>query len=1109
MKINSRLFLLTFIIVVTLSLIYTTIYYTITIKLLRTQQIKSLQISANNYKYYLETKLISIKNEFSNYSEEKLLDELISRHSKLDFLIEFNNLNLNYKIYFKDKVEKEYKNLDDFIKEYPGSIIWKITNQNLYYGVFFTLDLLEEPAKTNQIGVAFISNGFPIEITGKNQNESYILQILNSVKKLNNLKKPAVYEDESGNTSFVSLYHSIYSNQFYPKSINVVLFSVSEELIQFKQTIQILLAIIVATGTILTLISVFLFTWKLRKQINFLNYASEVTAKGELSHRVKIISKDELGKLGVTFNNMIDELQKKSIIESNYNEFITLINQNPSLNEIANKALEKIAFLTRFKFGSLFLVDGANFTCIASYGLNHKSIFTDDHYVLEKIKKTGEKTEYIFEDNVPVLKVGFLEVKIGYVQLIPIAYNKEVLGILELASETQIEPEEIVFLDSFLEQLAIGVFNAKSVEKLEKLVNELQILNTDYQSQNLKITEQNKQLIDLHLQLKEKAEELEKQKLKAEELYNAKSQFLTNITHDLKTPLNSILGLSDLLITDKSISAGQKEKMVVILRNSKKLLYLINNILEFSKTESGKLEVKNKEFNLKEYILTIQNYIYPQAVEKNIEMRIDMVGIYDCVVFTDPDILEQIIINILSNAVKYTDKGEVELSINLKSSDLVIHIKDSGIGIPENEKIKIFNEYQRGIDNIPMKTKGTGLGLAICQKYIQLLNGNISLESSVGKGSVFTIYLPDVIKKILKAGETSDVVIGIFSKESKNIALYRDYLVSKNISLNLIHNPADSLNHNVLLIDINSNDAEEIFISSVKLNKRSRIFPFYNDYNLSKGYMVMADEYIFDSDLERFIGKYYKTHKKLIITERNLLLNRFNDLIIENPEITEDLVANISPDYIFIDLTENQSKNLFTLARLRKSKKTREININLIIDDNFYGNSFRLFKQDLKNLAVSNNYHPIDTCNVLRKSIKIESNFLEIEETEESSGSKTILVVDDDRDALFTVSEILKENLFKVYQARNGVECLELLEINKPDLVLLDIMMPEMDGFETISRIRNNPDTENLKVVALTAYAMIENKDVLERKGFDGLITKPIIVSELINNISKYIKEKI
>ncbi|MFC2135825.1 response regulator [Bacteroidota bacterium] len=1018
--------------------------------------------------------------------------------------------------------------------------------------------------------IAFIVNDAPVEISHPGENEKYLLSIINAIKELKFKSMFDLHSEELDNGDFVALYYNPEAYIITDVKYGFIIFNISSEVADLRDVMRVVLIVMVLAGIALSLIFILLFTAKLRKQISYLSEAASVTGKGDFDYRVKIISKDEIGLLGQAFNTMLDELKFKSDAEKEYSEFITLLNQNPTIHEVSDAVLEKIIKATGLTIGVLYLVESNDFRLLSSYGISkeHALLSQEVDYYKTAIKEKNF-VERNFTKNYPIIKIGITEIKIEYLIVAPIIYNKEVIAILELASDSQPSRNIKDYITNIQEQFAIGLNNARSFEQLEDLVNELKKLNEDYQNQNKKILEKNEQLLELHKRLEEKAEELEKQKEKAIELTKLKSQFLANISHELRTPLNSIIGLTELVSKDQQILPNNKNRLDIVLRNGKKLLNLINNILEFLKIESGKLEIKKERFLLVRFLKEIHDFVEPLLVEKNLKFSIELESEHDYLIEADKSKIEQVLINLIGNAVKFTEKGRVKVKIDvLNDSDLQITVEDTGIGISEEFQKVIFEEFRQEDGGTTRKYSGTGLGLAICLKYIQLMGGSLKLSSEINRGSEFMVFIPGIIMEQIEASfdeketelpsiDTNKFgrTVMILAQEEDTQKILSDYLVLNKFKVHVSTKPSDGMEyakqnplHAIVISSDLSGANSWLLLQDFKQNEVTKNIPVIMIHIMGDkkvGYGLSVFDYFFsipskDELLPMFNSISGLTKQQissvaiLDVDETNLkrLSKVVNDIGYANYAINEinmikDKVQDDPPDAVLINLIIPDTDVIELIHKLKHTTNIKKVPIIVYCSKSLDGEDAELLKQNLEDVTIKTKHHPMDVLKILRDRLSIEyskqtrsglmvdesSNIVQTESKpeevgKESDNKKRVLIVDDDSDTLFTIGEIVKDLGYETIYARNGVECLLSMNNIEPDIVLLDIMMPQMDGFETIKRIRLDDRFPDLPVIALTAYAMLDNKEVIEKNGFTDIITKPINTNTLAFKIQNLLKQK-
>ena len=1170
MKINVRLLLITFAIVVLVSVTSTFIFYSLTNKLLQTQQTKTLLNSSNDFIFLFQSTMNQVDEDLNKIDIwDKNFRSVNLDSTSIDFIFTLVNDSIINPDQFKARKNISYlekpTSIKQFVFENPNMILKYSqlkSGKVVYYGKLITTEFLDMAAEKVRAEVALIVNDTPVGVSNHVSNQDYLPDIIDAIRVLNFKNNFDLYGKELEKADFLATY---YTPKFFIApggKLNFVIFTASAEAVEFRATMRMVMFVIIFAGIALALIFILLFTTKLRKQISILSEAVEITGKGDLDHRVDIISKDEIGKLGEAFNGMLDELKNNKKAEKEYSEFITLINQNPTLTEVSDAALAKIINSTGLTFGVLYLINEKKLRLISSYAVSKNIVMPsqDIDFYRNAIEKK-EKIEFIFKDNFPEIKTGLATIKIKYLLIVPVIYNKEVISIIELASESYPNIDVKKYLDNILEQLAVGLTNAKSFEQLENFVEELRRLNEEYQKQNKQISQKNEQLLELHTQLKEKADELEKQRAKAVELTKVKSQFLASMSHELRTPLISILGLTELMMKDYSGIPKTKERLAVVMRNGKKLLTLINNILEFSKFESGKIEIKKESFLLENLLEEIKSDITPIAAEKKLDFSVEVNVNQSILLNTDKVKLEQVLANLLMNAVKFTETGFVKLVVAVEDSSVNFDVIDSGIGISDENKKIVFHEFRQADASNSRKFGGAGLGLTICNKYAELLNGKISLESKPGSGSKFSFFLPDVVLErmadpgstflspVETENKTQNGSVLLITSNDEADKIFKDYLRSYDFEV-LVSQGFDEavkiakdILPKAIVIDlfVGNLDPWQFIMQLVSNPATSNtafiitvIFPqskigyglgpvwFVNSFIDKTGLTDLLNTMGLNAekkpvDIVSLINKEKEASK---VFDNTLAVNIHSPAQDEN---IETFVQNIQPDILLVDL-DNKNHSVFkTLHQLKQNRLTRNVIPVVQLPFEISEKSGTEFTNELKEIAEKVKYHPLDILKVLRDSLlvkgpqspeelvdntKVEERIENISGIAKTGDVEKILIVDDDTDTLFTIGEILRENDYETIYAHNGVECLVMLKHLRPDLILLDIMMPQMDGFETIKNIRKDNQLNNIPVIALTAYAMLDNKEVIEKNGFNDLITKPISSSLLISTIRKYSAKK-
>ena len=1154
MKISAKLLVITFTVVVSISGISSLIYYSLTNSLLESQYSKSIQNSTSDFASYLTPLMEDVDKEAARLVPEKNIPGNNLKGYETDFffriekdsLIDFSSFIVKDTVY----LNKSSRSIKAFVKQ-NRNVLFRAAhtkgNETVIYGKIITENFLNHVSEKIRAEIAFIVNNNIFEVSHSIKNNNYTEIISNAAKKLSSKNNYNLQKEFLEDSDFMASIYNSRSLSIADDKITFVVFNNSTESLQFRSTIKLVLIIIMSSGIALTLILILLFTTKIRKQLFLLNESAEIAAKGDLEHHVKIISKDEIGKFGILFNRMLDELKLIKDVEKEYLQFLTLLNQNPSLKEITEAALTKIIKSTGTTFGVVYLVEGETMSIISSHGVSNDFVQpVQSASFYSKAIEEKENIEFVFSDNYPEIRTGLAYIKIKYLLIVPVIFNKEVISIIELAGENVPKMDVKKYLEDIHDQLAIGINNAKSLYRLESYIDELKTLNEEYQKQNIQIKGQNEKLLELSNELKEKAEELEEKRKQAVQLTKVKSQFLANMSHELKTPLISIIGLTELTLKEQSPDLKTKERFNVVYRNGKKLLNMINNILEYSKFESGNIDVKNEVFLLNDLLGDIKDNIQPIAQEKGLLFAIRSIK-GEALVSTDKTLLERVLLNLLFNAVKFTEKGNIDLTVSFQSrGDVEFTVSDTGIGISdENQKI-IFEEFKQVEEGSTKTYSGAGLGLAISKRYVEMLGGKVSVKSKVGAGAKFKLTLPKIVVELIedvsadsmegpvinkKNGEVSALLV---SKSESTKKLIQDYLINYGISLIHLQSANELLKtdikkYNSLFVDIeeHSSNIWNLLCALKQSNNDLSVLIIRMMEEEKVGYGLFVDDFIFgysDNEVLQNISDLRHNGKLCIVHEGNESKRKnqpgtvvsvyrytgwdsFNDYITQN---------NINA--LVIEMLEPENDTIELIYKLRKIKTANKMYIAFNLPEEITEEMGKLLFNEINHLTIKAKFHPMDVLKVVRDKLKLaeekdkhdqeEINAFVPEEEEKPVLQRTIMIVDDDSDTLFTIGELVGGIGFATMYAHNGVECLSMLAKKKPDLILLDIMMPQMDGFETIKRIRNDESTKNLPVAALTAYEMLDNRAVIEKNGFNDLITKPIDSKSLAFKIEKLLMVK-
>lgn len=513
--------------------------------------------------------------------------------------------------------------------------------------------------------------------------------------------------------------------------------------------------------------------------------------KGTFTTRIPITTNDEVRDLGVATNDLLDDLERRQWIQSNAAQIVKNYQGVDAIHQLASIFLSQVAKVTRATYGA-FYVRNDNESMIlekqATFAGSDKEIGRQEIKIGEGLAGQAALERHIIHlketDNYQLISTSLGNVPPKEVIIIPIIFEQKTIALLELATLNTFEKLDRIFLKDVVSSLGLTINSVLTrmeviqlltesramSEELQAQTEELQTQSEEMQTQSEELQAQTEELTNINEQLEERTREAEEKTAEleitkadlernAEELIQSskyKSEFLANMSHELRTPLNSILILSEML-ADNAKDAAQyedEEFARVINSSGKDLLNLINDILDLSKIEAGKLDILYEEVNIDELPLYLKQSFTHFGNEKNVAFHVVKDTDVADVIHTDHKRFQQILKNLLSNAFKFTEHGSVSVHLFNPSltkeqqaiSDhwLAVSVTDTGIGIPTSKHELVFESFQQADGATVRKYGGTGLGLSICKEFAQLLGGSITLDSVEGEGSTFTVYLPSL-----------------------------------------------------------------------------------------------------------------------------------------------------------------------------------------------------------------------------------------------------------------------------------------------------------------------------------------------------------------------------
>ena len=889
--------------------------------------------------------------------------------------------------------------------------------------------------------------------------------------------------------------------------------------------------------------------------------------------------------------------------------------------------------------GALFLREEQHFKLIGSYAFSQRKQAAPQFGLGEGLGgQAALEKQILVLDEVPVdympIQTGLFEGRPRQITAIPFLFDDQVLGVIEIASLEPLTTKKLKFLQRFTENAGIAFGTAlarmqvnnllrqtqEQAEQLSVREEELRSTNTELkiQSDFLRTSQEKLQAQQAHLEvanaeLEEKTQTLQEQRTildqqnrdlriaqhdlqtKAEELTLAnryKSEFLANMSHELRTPLNSLLILARMLAdnTEGNLTEDQIKSAQVIYNSGSDLLNLINDILDLSKVEAGRMAFHFEQTALTEITEILQVQFAPVSAEKNLPLEVIIDPDLPKSIETDSQRLRQIVKNLLSNAFKFTESGTITLRITrpaaspqleqshlTRENAIAIQVRDTGIGIPAEKQQQIFEAFQQADGSTSRRYGGTGLGLAIVREMALHLGGFVTVESQPNEGSVFSVIVPIKQDTASPESRTHPQEAAAPQKPLSRSAPSEVAVQPKVIpSLKELASPAsETLDHPLqpgekLLLVIEDDPTFADILKGFAQKKGFRCLSTprgENGLDLVRRYKPQA--IILDLNLPGISGwdvlEALKNDPELRHIPVHIMSAENENIQAYQRGVIGFLTKPVSPESLneaFSEIETFIERQIKTLLLIEDDSNTRHSIIQLLsgadveITEAWLGQAaldllksrhfdciiLDLSLPDMSGFELLENLHHNDYAvkspiivytgrdlseeenhqlmryadSVIVKGVKSPERLLDetalflhrvvadlsiekqkaiqkLYQRDEALRGKKILIVDDDMRNSFALSRLLSERDLKVEIAPNGQRALEMLEqILDIELVLMDVMMPVMDGLETTQRIRQNPRFKNLPILALTAKAMKGDREQCLAAGANDYLSKPV-----------------
>jgi len=542
------------------------------------------------------------------------------------------------------------------------------------------------------------------------------------------------------------------------------------------------------------------------------------------------------------------------------------------------------------------------------------------------------------------------------------------LGPLSLDSITKIT-------DELLRQKPEDIYEELQQQNQELLrsMNELKAQQEELKKLNKQLTDTNRGLLSLYAEINDKNETLKH----ANEI---QKRFMSNMSHEFRSPLNTIISLTRILLDriDGELTSEQEKQVMYIKKAAEDLSSLINDILDLGKIEAQKITIRPGPIQIETLFSTLRGMLQPLLVNPEVTLIFDE-PMNAPLIYSDEGKISQILRNLISNAIKYTEKGEIRVQATVQNGTIQFMVSDTGIGIPEDKINTIFQPYVQIENQLQQKHRGTGLGLSISKELAEMLQGNLTCTSTLGVGSTFILSLPMNYQSDMVADQMPEIKL-------------------------------DPLKEPVLIVE----DDESTILFYEKLLKRI-------------GYQALS---------------------------------------VKSAEQAKNVLQQLHPQAIIVDILLKDSDGWDFISYLKSEESLREIPLIIatVTHDTEHGLS----------LGVTD---------FLVKPIDKKSLYSILQRIGKDTPKQKALIIDDDESARYIMMQLLQETKFIILEADNGEKGLELAATELPDLIFLDLIMPNMDGFEVLEKLKTAQNTKNIPVIISTSKVLSsEERKLLNEK---------------------------
>ena len=959
----------------------------------------------------------------------------------------------------------------------------------------------------------------------------------------------------------------------------------------------------------------------LTNQVRAIAEVATAVTKGDLTRSIQVEASGEMAELKDNINTMIDNLRlttdrntEQDWLKTNLARFTGMLQGQRDLGTVGRMLLSELAPLVSAQQGVIYQMgteESAEMTLLSAFAGDGE----DGHLRRLKIGEglvgqcAAEKQRMLISElppNTITIRSGLFEAVPRNVIVLPVLFEDRVKAVIELASLSAFTTSHLAFLEQLTASIGIVLNSIEATMQTEGLLKQSQQLATELQVQQKELQQTNEQLAQKAQQLAEQNVEVERKNQEIEQARRAleekakelaltskyKSEFLANMSHELRTPLNSILVLGQQLSDnpDGNLTPKQVEFSRTIHGAGTDLLNLITDILDLSKIESGTVSVEAEEVYFASLLDMVERPFRHEAENRRLSFEVGTDPHLTRSIVTDSKRLQQVLKNLLSNAFKFTELGGIRLSVSLATSGwseghpilgkagsvVAFEVADTGIGIPLDKQRIIFEAFQQADAGTSRKYGGTGLGLAISRELASLLGGEIQLRSAPGRGSTFTLYLPQTyvgpssaamverhypssvspvplsvvsehpVEKIPDDRDNlqpDDAILLIVEDDPHYARVLRDLSRDKGFKVLVAMRGAEALalareyHPTAVSLDVFLPDMLGwTVLNHLKQDPATRHIPVQmltldedRSHGLARGAFAFVTKPTTPEGLETALTRIKEyaapRRKRLLVVEDNPAeqlsikeLLGYDDIDVTVVSSGEEAIQTVNRepfDCVVLDLRLPDISGFEVLERFRDTPSLCDLPVVVFTGKELSQEEDARLHALARSVVVKGVESPErlldETALFLHRvvaDLPVEKQRMldRLHHSDDALVGKKVLVVDDDVRNIFALSSVLERRGMNVITAGTGREAIAKLE-STPDvaIVLMDIMMPEMDGYETMRVIRQNVSLRRLPIIALTAKAMKGDREKCLEAGASEYLAKPVNTEQLLSSLRMWL----